>query len=215
MRCARCCCACRGSPKKCPEIVELDLNPVIALPAGQRLPHRRRAGQGPRPGYGGNAHRWLTSRASPAFRLDRLRPPDVPRRAARGGVRLHGGGHRVSGRGLPCPSAERRAGDRRRRRRRRRALGPNTGRSSPSAASRPSSFGPPKARSGPSAPSARTSIAPCSSRPTPRRSGARATTACTTSGGNVVSGPPPRNLEQFAVNLRGEAGDEDIVVSRG
>ena len=33
-------------------------------------------------------------------------------------------------------------------------------------------------------------------------------------GGNVVSGPPPRPLEQFVVNLRGEAGDEDIVVSR-
>jgi cytochrome b6-f complex iron-sulfur subunit len=33
-------------------------------------------------------------------------------------------------------------------------------------------------------------------------------------GGNVVSGPPPRNLEKFTVNLRGEAGDEDIVVSR-
>ena len=33
-------------------------------------------------------------------------------------------------------------------------------------------------------------------------------------GGNVVSGPPPRGLEQFVVNLRGEPGDEDIVVSR-
>ena len=33
--------------------------------------------------------------------------------------------------------------------------------------------------------------------------------------GNVVSGPPPRNLERFTVNLRGEAGSEDIVVSRG
>ena len=33
-------------------------------------------------------------------------------------------------------------------------------------------------------------------------------------GGNVVSGPPPRALEQFVVNLRGEAGDEEIVVSR-
>jgi Rieske Fe-S protein len=33
-------------------------------------------------------------------------------------------------------------------------------------------------------------------------------------GGNVVSGPPPRNLEAFTVNLRGEPGDEDIVVSR-
>lgn len=29
--------------------------------------------------------------------------------------------------------------------------------------------------------------------------------------GNVVSGPPPRNLERFTVNLRGD----DIVVSRG
>ena len=34
-------------------------------------------------------------------------------------------------------------------------------------------------------------------------------------GGNVVSGPPPRPLERFAVNVRGEAGKEEIVVSRG
>ena len=33
-------------------------------------------------------------------------------------------------------------------------------------------------------------------------------------GGNVVSGPPPRALEKFIVNLRGEPGDEEIVVSR-
>lgn len=33
-------------------------------------------------------------------------------------------------------------------------------------------------------------------------------------GGNVVSGPPPRGLEKFVVNLRGEPGEEDIVVSR-
>jgi Rieske Fe-S protein len=33
-------------------------------------------------------------------------------------------------------------------------------------------------------------------------------------GGNVVSGPPPRGLEKYIVNLRGESGDEDIVVSR-
>ena len=33
--------------------------------------------------------------------------------------------------------------------------------------------------------------------------------------GNVVSGPPPRGLEQFVVNVRGEPGAEDIVVSRG
>ncbi len=32
--------------------------------------------------------------------------------------------------------------------------------------------------------------------------------------GNVVSGPPPRPLERFAVNLRGDPGREDIVVSR-
>jgi cytochrome b6-f complex iron-sulfur subunit len=32
-------------------------------------------------------------------------------------------------------------------------------------------------------------------------------------GGNVVSGPPPRALEKFIVNLRGEPGDEEIVVS--
>ncbi len=33
-------------------------------------------------------------------------------------------------------------------------------------------------------------------------------------GGTVVSGPPPRALEKFVVNLRGEPGDEEIVVSR-
>jgi cytochrome b6-f complex iron-sulfur subunit len=33
-------------------------------------------------------------------------------------------------------------------------------------------------------------------------------------GGNVVSGPPPRGLEKFVVNLRGEGDDADIVVSR-
>jgi Rieske Fe-S protein len=33
-------------------------------------------------------------------------------------------------------------------------------------------------------------------------------------GGNVVSGPPPRGLEKFIVNLRGEGDDAEIVVSR-
>ena len=33
-------------------------------------------------------------------------------------------------------------------------------------------------------------------------------------GGAVVSGPPPRPLEKFVVNLRGEPGDEEIIVSR-
>jgi len=33
-------------------------------------------------------------------------------------------------------------------------------------------------------------------------------------GGNVVSGPPPRGLEQFVVNMRGEGDDAEIVVSR-
>ena len=32
--------------------------------------------------------------------------------------------------------------------------------------------------------------------------------------GNVVSGPPPRGLERFVVNLRGDPGEEEIVVSR-
>lgn len=32
--------------------------------------------------------------------------------------------------------------------------------------------------------------------------------------GNVVSGPPPRALEKFVVNVRGDAGAEEIVVSR-
>jgi Rieske Fe-S protein len=33
-------------------------------------------------------------------------------------------------------------------------------------------------------------------------------------GGNVVSGPPPRGLEAFVVNIRGEGADAEIVVSR-
>ncbi len=33
-------------------------------------------------------------------------------------------------------------------------------------------------------------------------------------GGGVVSGPPPRALERLSVQLRGEAGQEDVVVSR-
>jgi len=32
--------------------------------------------------------------------------------------------------------------------------------------------------------------------------------------GNVVSGPPPRPLEAFKVNLRGDPGQEDVVISR-
>ena len=32
--------------------------------------------------------------------------------------------------------------------------------------------------------------------------------------GNVVSGPPPRALEKFVVNIRGEGADAEIVVSR-
>ena len=86
---------------------------------------------------------------------------------------------------------------------------------SSSAAGRASSSARPTATSARSAPSARTSTARCSSRPTPRSSGAPATTALYDLGGNVVSGPPPRALEKFVVNLRGEPGDEEIVVSRG
>ncbi len=33
-------------------------------------------------------------------------------------------------------------------------------------------------------------------------------------GGNVVSGPPPRPLTRLAVKLRGEPGNEEVVVSR-
>ena len=33
-------------------------------------------------------------------------------------------------------------------------------------------------------------------------------------GGNVVSGPPQRPLERFAVNVRGEGAEAEIVVSR-
>jgi len=32
--------------------------------------------------------------------------------------------------------------------------------------------------------------------------------------GNNVSGPPPRPLDPFAVNLRGEPGQEEVVISR-
>lgn len=32
--------------------------------------------------------------------------------------------------------------------------------------------------------------------------------------GNNVSGPPPRPLDGFAVNLRGEPGQEEVVISR-
>jgi cytochrome b6-f complex iron-sulfur subunit len=34
-------------------------------------------------------------------------------------------------------------------------------------------------------------------------------------GGNVVAGPPPRPLERLVVNVRGERGDEEVVVARG
>ena len=33
-------------------------------------------------------------------------------------------------------------------------------------------------------------------------------------GGSVVSGPPPRGLEKFVVNVRGDGSDAEIVVSR-
>jgi Rieske Fe-S protein len=33
-------------------------------------------------------------------------------------------------------------------------------------------------------------------------------------GGNVVSGPPPRGLEQYIVNVRGEGDEAEIVVSK-
>lgn len=33
-------------------------------------------------------------------------------------------------------------------------------------------------------------------------------------GGNVVSGPPPKPLEKFVVNVRGDGPEADIVVSR-
>ena len=33
-------------------------------------------------------------------------------------------------------------------------------------------------------------------------------------GGNNVSGPPPRPLQAFTVNLRGEPGQEDVVITR-
>ena len=33
--------------------------------------------------------------------------------------------------------------------------------------------------------------------------------------GNVVSGPPPRPLERLTTRVRGEAGAEEVIVSRG
>jgi Rieske Fe-S protein len=33
--------------------------------------------------------------------------------------------------------------------------------------------------------------------------------------GRNISGPPPRPLEEYKVSLRGDAGQEDIIVSRG
>jgi len=33
-------------------------------------------------------------------------------------------------------------------------------------------------------------------------------------GGNNISGPPPRPLDAYAVNLRGEAGQEDVVITK-
>jgi Rieske Fe-S protein len=33
-------------------------------------------------------------------------------------------------------------------------------------------------------------------------------------GGSNISGPPPRPLERFTVNLRGEPGQEDVVITR-
>lgn len=32
--------------------------------------------------------------------------------------------------------------------------------------------------------------------------------------GNVISGPPPRPLERFTVHLRGEPGQEDVVITK-
>ena len=33
--------------------------------------------------------------------------------------------------------------------------------------------------------------------------------------GHVVSGPPPRSLEEYTVNLRGQGDQTEVVVSRG
>ncbi len=132
------------------------------------------------------------------------------------GLRVDGRRDRVSGGAVSRPAA--RAASRRRDSAvagaRRRAPAELRGRSSSSAASRASSCAPPRASCARSAPSARTSIAPCSSRRTRRSSGAPATTARTTWAATSSPGPPPRGLEKFTVNLRGEGDDAEIVVSR-
>ena len=65
-----------------------------------------------------------------------------------------------------------------------------------------------------SPPSAPTSTAPCSTGPTHHRSGAPATTGCTTCPATSSRGRRPGPLDAFAVNLRGEPGVEDVVISR-
>ena len=113
---------------------------------------------------------------------------------------------------VPPRSGE--AGDERRRRESRGAQAEQRRHLSSSAASRASSSGRPMARCARSARCARTSIARCSSKADTSQLWCACHNGMYDLGGNVVSGPPPRGLERFVVNLRGEPGDEEIVVSR-
>ena len=152
----------------------------------------------------------------PTLAADRVRPAQLPRRAAGGRLRVDGGRDRLSRLAVPDSAGERRAGDGERGRRQ--GGGAQTqqrDRSSSSAAGRASSSARPTARSARSAPCARTSIARCSTRPDTAQLWCACHNGIYDLGGNVVSGPPPRALEKFVVNLRGEPGDEEIVVSRG
>ena len=83
-------------------------------------------------------------------------------------------------------------------------------RSSSSATSRPCWCASAIPTGRPSPPSARTSTAPCSIRNRAAKSGAPATTAPTISNGRVVSGPPPKPLEELAVKVRGD----EVVISK-
>ena len=144
-----------------------------------------------------------------------LRSTRLSRRAARGRLRVDGGGHRVPGLTVPDSAGERRAGDRERERRQgvraQAEQRPHLQVRQQAGHRRPHA---PRATSARSARSARTSIARCSTSRTRRSSGARATTAPTTWAATSCRARRRARSRAFVVNLRGEPGDEEIVVSR-
>ena len=114
---------------------------------------------------------------------------------------------------IPPAAAE--AGDQQRRRRQGHGVQERTrAPSSSSARSRPSWCARPTGSSARSWRCAHTSIARCNSRPTRRRSGARATTASTTWAATTSPDRRRARSSRFTVNLRGEPGQEDVVVSK-